>query len=526
MVIEYDVQLSRRAGRPVMRKSVTYEQLWQEVMAVAVALRNQGIKPGDVVAIQLPTWHEYMVAHVATYAIGAVSMFISPIYRTRDVSRQLVLGHAVALMVPASYGSFDYVAMAQLLRDEVEGLRFTVVVGEVVAPGAVNWADLITMGTAPEHEVLREQIALGQYAHGVSDLMLLNFTSGTTGEPKGVMHSTATVHASVSAAIERMQLTGDDVLFISLTLGHAAGYLNGIYMPLLLGAKVIYMDLWDADVALHVIETERITYGPTMPTYLFDLVNHTDFHKVDVSSWRTARVSGGAIARPLMAALQERWEHLRLCPGWGMSEALYVTGGSPDDSLEKRNTTDGRPLDSACIEIRDSQFERVLPQGKQGEILVRSASVMLGYLRQEELTKAAKTADGWLKTGDLGYLDEEGFLVVVGRSKDLIIRGGENIPVVEVEQLLMQHEKIEAAVLIGIPDARLGEKVCAVVQCKNPSEAISFAEMQAYLIERQLTKQFIPEYLILQDQFPLTAVGKIRKQDVKKQILSQMMAPQ
>ena len=430
MIVEYDVYASRAAGEPVRRGTITWNGFWQKVIALGAALRQHGVMPNDVVAIQLPTWHEYFVAQLAGYAIGAVIMPISPIFRSRDVARQLNLGKAKVYVVPGTYGNFDFVGMARDLRGDVASLEHIVVVGDNAPANTLKWDALLAQGDAADAAADRELIAAGKYVLPLDAFTLFNFTSGTTGDPKGVMHSTATIHAAVSGAATRMQLTHDDILFVAVTLGHAGGFLNGIFMPLHLGATVVYMDLWDADIALRLIEREHINYGPAMPTFLFDLANHPDFGKVDISSWRVVRVSGGAITRSLMASLQQRLPHLRLCPGWGMSEALYVTAASPDDSPEKRNLTEGKALDGFQIIIRDSTFTRDLPQGQLGELLIKTPSVMLGYCGQDALTRAAYTADGWLKTGDLGFLDADGFLVIAGRSKELIIRGGENVPIV------------------------------------------------------------------------------------------------
>lgn len=519
VVTDYDVHASKAAGAPVTRSSCSVRQLWELTLGVGAALRQRGVQPGDVVAVQLPTWHEYLAAHLAAYAIGATTMPISPVYRSREVARQLELSHATVLFVPAAYGSFDYIEMASALKRETPALRHVVVVGNSRQHGEIAWSELVEQGRElPE----RARIAAGAYAPGVDSLMLLNFTSGTTGVPKGVMHSVSTVSAAVYAGIERMQLTSQNVLLIAVTLGHAGGFLNGIYMPILLKAKAVYMDLWDAGIALDIIERERISYGPMMPTFLFDLIRHERFDRADISSWKRSRVSGGSISRSVMGTLQQRLPHLRLLPGWGMSEALYVTCGGPDDPPHKRIETDGRPLQGARIEIRDSTFERRLPPNVDGEIVIRAPSVMLGYYGQDELTRAAYTPDGWLKTGDLGRLDDDGYLVMVGRSKDIIVRGGENVPAVELEHLLMEHEKVARATVVGVPDARLGEKVCAVVECKPGVQPLAFDEMRDYLARRELTKQFIPEYLVLVDSLPNTSVGKVQKHEVRRLIADKL----
>ncbi len=522
VVTDYEVHASRMSGALQQRSRTTTRQLWEMVVNAAAGMREMGVRRGDVIAIQLPTWHEYVVANLAAYAAGAVTMPISPIYRGREVSRQLELSSARILFVAGEYGNFDYVRMAAELQIELPTLQNVIVVGG--EGGAhTTWAQLMILGASSS---IRREVASGTYAPQVGEFSLLNFTSGTTGVPKGVMHSVATISAAVDAVGERMEITSSDAILIAVTLGHAAGFLNGIYLPLLRRVRTVYMDLWDPGMALDLIEKERITYGPMMPTFLFDLVRHERFGRVDVSSLVKARVSGGAISRSLMALLNERLPKLKLLPGWGMSEASYLTCGSPADPPAKLAATDGRPLSHAHIEIRDAGFRRTLGPCENGEIVVRASSIMLGYHRQEELTRAAFTDDGFLKTGDIGHIDSEGFLVMVGRSKELVIRGGENVPVVEVENTLMEHPKVASASVIGVPDERLGEKVCVAIVPRCENEPLSQSEMRAFLEERQLTRQFIPEYIVNLPGLPKTALGKVRKHELRAQVLAMLAVEQ
>jgi len=521
-VIDYDIPQSRARGTLVRRAALTTRVLWKQILAMAAALRSQGVQRGDIVAVQLPNRHEFFVAHFALYAIGAVTSPIPPIYRKRDVARQLEVSRPVALIVPGSFGNFDYATMAIELKAEFDCIRFVLVNDGKVPAGALAWTDLLTLGASVGQASARAHFGSGAEAPGVDEMMLLNFTSGTTGQPKGVMHSTRSISSCIVYGTQRLQLGDRDVLLVAPTIGHGAGFLNGLYMAEHLQGCVVFMDAWDANFAIGIMERERVTYAPVMPTYLYDLVAQPAIRSADLKSWVTGRVSGGAISRTLMATLQEYLPQLRLCPGWGMSETLYSTCGSPDDPVDKRNFTEGNMVGDTQIEIRDATFDHVLPANTVGEIVTRGSSLFLGYYHQEDLTRAAFTADGWMKTGDLGRLDEQGYLTMVGRSKDLVIRGGENVPVVEVEQLLQEHELIAGAAVVGVPDARLGEKVCAVVELKQPGTSFTFEAMSAYLLEKRLTRHFLPEYLVVLDQLPRTPSGKIRKQDARAEALQRL----
>lgn len=517
----YDVEGWRTTNKPTVRSSLTVSDLWEQVRAAAAGLRTMGVTPGSTVALQVPNWCESHVAFLATTAVGGVVMPISTIYRGRDLRRQLAVGEAATLVVPGRLGRRAYGAEAVelLAGGELRHLNRVITLGTEGHVGATAWADLLSAGGADDLADLREQIGRSAFVPGLHELLLLNFTSGTTGEPKGVMHTASTVMASGRALAERLELTADDCFFVPATLGHAAGFLNGLYVPLSVGATTVFMDGWDVELALRVIETERVTYGPAIPTYLIDISQHPALTAHDISSWSRVRVSGGSIPRHVLVDLQDRLPSLRLCPGWGMSEVLYATGVAPDDPKEKLASSDGRPLASAQLEVRDQQTGRQCAVREIGEIVVRGGSVTPGYFHRDNLTAAALSEDGWLRSGDLGFLDEDGFLTIAGRSKELVIRGGENVPVVEVEHLLDSHPAVARAAVIGVPDDRLGEKVCAVIELVDGSQPFTIDDMRAFLTNLGLTKQFLPEYLEYVPVLPRTSLGKLRKAALKEEIV-------
>jgi len=514
--VDYDIHRARKTGvgAPLDPVCVTDAEFWGRTVSLALALRDEGIEPGDVVAIQLPNRHEFALFFLALYSIGAIGMPVSPIYRSRDVLKMLSISSAVALVVPASFGSFDYRAMASELAVGLPSIRLLVYVGPGSREGFRELGELLVRGASATG---RDAVCSGSLAVAPGKAIMLNFTSGTTGEPKGVLHSRETVCAGVLATTDRLELSGDDSIFVAATLGHAGGFLNGIFMPFLLGARLTFMSVWDAGFALRILEAERVTYAAMMPPYLVDITRHEDFATTDLSSWRTSRVSGGVIPRGVMDALHVRLPHLRLCPGWGMSESLYVTCAGPGDPVDQRNSTDGRVVANCEVEIRDPENdESHVTLGETGQIVIKTPSLMLGYFDRPDLTAGMFTADGWFKTGDLGSLDAQGCLTIHGRLKDIVLRGGENVPIVEVEMLLLAHHKVQSVGVVGVPDERLGERVCAVVVTEPSLPQLDLEEMAAYLREKGLTPQFIPEYLVLTPEMPLTAHGKIRKSDLKQ----------
>lgn len=521
--VDYSVKGALAVGFDAYRPTrVTAGDFWTRVTWLAAGLRALGVSAGDRVAVQLPNRHEFAEIHLALYALGAVTMPVSTIYRSRDLGRMLRLAGAVGLVVPVGYGSFDHQRMAVDLSEEIDSLAFVVTVGDgTVRDGVHPYAQVVAAGSKDPKTI--HTVNAGTWVPSPTEPMLLNFTSGTTGDPKGVTHSFRSVAAAVTATIDRLQLTEDDTSVVAPTMGHAAGFLNGIYMAYFIGHRVVCLDQWDAAIALRVLATERATYAPVMPPYVVDLLAQTDFDAFDLSTWRTARVSGGPIPRAALEQLSRKQPQLRLCPGWGSSEALYVTCAGPDDDPVERQEADGRAVGTCQIEIRDTEDEtKVLDIGEIGQILVKAPSMMLGYLDQPELNEASFTPDGWYRTGDLGYLRPGGHLSIQGRIKDLVVRGGENVPILDVEFLLTEHPAVATAVIIGVPDARLGERVCAVITTVTGTQPPTLKDLREYLDSRGLTRQFIPEYLIVADQIPTTTTGKIMKSVVKETALAKL----
>jgi cyclohexanecarboxylate-CoA ligase len=513
VLTDVDVAGSRREGGARLRGALSGAEVRELVAALASGLRQEGVRPGDVVAVQLPNWHEYLLTHLALYAMGAVTQPISPIYRPLDVRRQVELSGAVALVVPVHHRKRRYADEVAPLLGDLPTLRTLVAVGEPQGDGVRRWADLVTAGRSPAAAAERRAILRGDHVAGLDDLLLLNFTSGTTGDPKGVMHSYRTLSAGLAGIAHRLRLTRSDVFFVPTTLGHAAGFVNGVHLPLFLGARVVYLDDWDARLALEVMEQQRVTYTAAMPTYLFDLVRQEEFGVRDTSSLRAVRVSGGPISRTAMAQLREALPGVGLCPGWGMTETLYLTSTGVEDDEALSLTTDGYPFDECRVQVRDPSFQRALPDGELGELVVRTPSLTIGYFGRDDLTADALTHDGWFKTGDTGRL-LDGAVQIAGRSKDIIIRGGENIPAVAVEQLVEEHPKVRRAAVIGIPDDRLGERACAVVVCEPDGDPLTLAELVEFFESRGATRHFTPEALVLTAALPLTPTGKVRKHEV------------
>jgi cyclohexanecarboxylate-CoA ligase len=343
------------------------------------------------------------------------------------------------------------------------------------------------------------------------------FTSGTTGEPKGVMHTPNTVLASVWPVLERLDLSERDVILMASTFAHQTGYLYGVCTTLVLGATGVWLDVWSAETAAQLVERERVTFTMGATPFLRDLTYVPGRH--DLSSLRVFISAGAPIPRPLVADARARLG-CSISPGWGMTENGLVTCVGPRDPQAKVLATDGAPVPGMELAVVDPGG-RPLPAEAEGDLLVRGASQFVGYYRRPDFTRESHTADGWFRTGDRARIDADGYLSITGRTKDLIIRGGENIPVAEVESLLFTHPGVAAVAVVGMPDARLGERACAFVVPK-PGAALTLAELVAWLDRQQLARQKFPERLELVDEFPMTPSGKVQKYRLRQLIADRL----
>ncbi len=478
----------------------TWAELARTVERVAHGLAAHGVERGDVISCQLPNWNAFIIVLLAATRLGAVVHPIPPIYRASELRFMLNRLESRVVVIPGTFRGFDHVAMLQALRPEVPRVEHVFVARSAPGPGMRPFTALTD--TAWEARAGRRGLP-GSDPNEVNEVI---FTSGTTGEPKGVMHTPNTVLANIFPVIERLRFSERDVILMSSTFAHQTGYLYGYCLTLVLGATGVWLDVWNAAEAARLIEAERVTFTMGATPFLQDLTYVPARH--DLSSLRLFISAGAPIPRPLVRDARARLG-CAISPGWGMTENGLVTCTGVEDPEEKVFTTDGCPLRGMELTIMDGDG-RALPPGTEGDLLVRGPSQFVGYFKRPEFTRESYAADGWFKTGDRGTLDRDGYLSITGRSKDLIIRGGENIPVVEVENVLFGHPKIASVAIVGMPDPRLGERACAFVVPK-PGETPTLAELVAYLEGKQLARQKFPERVEIIAEFPMTPSGKVQK---------------
>jgi cyclohexanecarboxylate-CoA ligase len=485
-------------------RRVSFSELSDLVERGAGMLATLGVRPGEVVSWQLPNWLEAVIVHYATLRVGAVSNPIVPIYRGREL--RYILGEAGSrlLIVPDVFRRFDYRPMAAELRRDLPQLEHVLVVGEQSA-GTTSFAIALAAG-GPATAVERH----------ATDLALLLYTSGTEAAPKGVLHSHDSLVYECWSIVDLCAVTEADRVLMASPVTHITGILYGLHLPCMLGTSVVLQDVWNASQALDLIQRERCSFTVGATPFLHGLVHAPDLDTRDVSSLR-AFGCGGADVPPALIRDAGRRLGVQAVRLYGLTECPTVTGSAVDADEDRRAETDGRPIGSTEARVVNQEGAE-LPRGERGALIVRGPDLCAGYL-DERLNASAFTDDGWFRTGDLAVLDDDGYVRIAGRAKDIIVRGGENISAKEIEDLLSEHPSIDDVAVIGYPDDVLGERICAFVVSEVE---LTLEQVVAFLGERQIANQKLPERLVVVDELPKTASGKIQKARLRAQVKAEI----
>jgi cyclohexanecarboxylate-CoA ligase len=433
-----------------------------QVAALAGGLRAAGVRRGDAVAWQAPNWPEVVFLYRACWRLGAIAAPVHHQAGAADVERMLTQIEPVLTLPPT----------------------------EVRGPTA-RLTTLLETGTPVTRSAARP-----------SDLAVALFTSGSTGTPKAALHTQRGLAYKARVMIAAHQLTTDDAILMPAPLAHVSGLLNAVQVAGAVPMRVVLMARWDPEVALDLVERERITFMIGPPTFFVSMMDTPSFAPHRVVSLRLVS-SGGAGVTP--AFIEEATERLgcRVKRTYGSTEAPTVTTSTATDPYERARDTDGHTTGAAELRVSDVATGRAQPAGEPGELWLRGPELFAGYSHADQ-TRAAVTR-GWFRTGDLATVDGGGWLTIVGRLKDVIIRGGENIAAAEVEAALEAHPAVRQAVAVGMPDDRMGERVCAFVIADQP---IDVALVQAWFAERGVTRFKTPERVVQLDELPLLAAGK------------------
>ncbi len=482
---------------------LSYAELQAHSVRIACALYELGVEQGDVVAVQLPNWWHYAAIYSACVRIGAVINPLMPIFRERELEFMLGLAEARVLIVPREFRGFDYLPMANGLKEKLPSLKQVLVVGGADPHSAFERIVLEhPWETTVNHEALFQ--SRRPDANDVTEIM---YTSGTTGEPKGVMHTANTLLCKARLASELFAFDDHDAVFMGSPLAHQTGFMYACILSIFNGSKCVLQDVWEAEAATRLIAQEQCTITMASTPFLSDLVGVAESNKFDMSSLRLFLCAGAPIPRVLVEKAAEIYPNLYVMSAWGMTEMGLATATYPGDPPEKVLDTDGRAMPHQAVRVVDDAGA-IVPPGTEGRLQSRCATDFVGYLKRPDAYEVDR--DSWLETGDNARMDADGYIRITGRSKDIIIRGGENIPVVEVEEMLYRHPGIQDAAIVAMLDPRLGERGCAYVSLRAGVE-LNFSTMIEYLTAGGIIKQYLPERLEIIDEFPRTPSGKIQK---------------
>jgi fatty-acyl-CoA synthase len=480
----------------------TYTELNDEVDALAVGLRKAGIAKGDRVGIWAPNCAEWTMVQFATAKIGAVLVNINPAYRTHELKYALEKSGVTLLLSAASFKTSDYRAMVE----EVGATSKTVFLGEP------EWDDLLAIGRG---EQLADHV---DYALSPDDPINIQYTSGTTGFPKGATLSHRNILNNGYFTTETIHLTEADRLCIPVPFYHCFGMVMANIGCTTHGATMVIPGPgFEPGTALRAVQDEKCTAIYGVPTMFIAMQNHADFTSYELTSLRTGIMAGAVCPVEVMKRCVNEMHMAEVSIAYGMTETSPVSCQTlSDDDLDRRTSTVGRVHPHVEIKVVDPVTGEMVERGTPGEFCTRGYSVMLGYWEDPEQTAEAIDTDGWMHTGDLAVMREDGYCNIVGRIKDMVIRGGENIYPREIEEFLYHHPDIEDVQVIGVPDSKFGEELCAWIRLRPGAAPLDAAAIRAFATGK-LAHYKIPRYVNVVDAFPMTVTGKVRKVEMREE---------
>ncbi len=497
----------------------TYRELQREVNQMASGLLRMGIEAGDRIGIWSHNNVQWLVTQLATAKIGVILVNINPAYRTAELEYVLKNVECKALITMPSFKSTSYLEMIRSLAPEIDhavpgalasaklpALRTVIHISDDTAPGFLRFADLLAMGDASDPVV---EAACARLHN--TDAINIQFTSGTTGSPKGATLTHRNVLNNGLFIGEAMRLSSEDRLCIPVPLYHCFGMVVGNLAALTHGATIVYPnDAFDPVSVLQAVQNERCTALHGVPTMFIAELDHPRFKEFDLSTLRTGAMAGSPCPIEVMKRVVSEMHMGEVTIAYGMTETSPASCQSTTDTpLEKRVSTIGKVLPHLELKIIDPSTKNILPIGEVGELCIRGYSVMRGYWGDAKKTAEAIDEEGWMHSGDLAVMDEEGYVNIAGRIKDMVIRGGENVYPREIEEFLYRHPAIQDVQVIGVPDQKYGEELCAWVVLRE--DAVLSEEELRVFCKGQIAHFKIPRYIRFVTSFPMTITGKIQK---------------
>lgn len=508
----------------------TYSDYRAEVDRLATGLLALGIEPGDRVGIWAPNCYEWCVTQFATAKIGAILVCINPAYRLYELEYALNKVQCRAIITAEVFKTSRYLEMLKTLAPELDQcepgklkseklphLELVVRLGEEKTPGMFNYSQVCAMGGDGEVARLEELVEL----LSPDDPINIQFTSGTTGNPKGATLSHCNVLNNGQVNGDVMALTEKDRVCIPVPLYHCFGMVIGNLGCLTHGSTAVFPgEAFEPLTTLQVVTQERCTALHGVPTMFIAQLDHPEFASFQFEHLRTGIMAGAPCPVEVMKQVINRMGMEQILIAYGQTELSPVSHiTEPHDPLDKRVSTVGKPCPHLETKIVD-EHNRVVPIGEKGEICTRGYAVMSGYWDDEEKTAETIDQGGWLHSGDIGIMDDEGYVQVTGRIKDMIIRGGENVYPREVEEFLYTHPGIQEVQVVGVPDERFGEQVCAWIKCQD-GVSLSEEDVKAYCKDK-ITHFKVPHYIRFVDDYPMTVTGKIMKYKMREAMVEEL----
>lgn len=504
---------------PNRKLRYSYEDFNRHCQQVAKGFMKLGLEKGDHLAVWTSNQPEWLSAQFATGKMGAVLVTVNTNFQTAELEYLLSHSDSTTLILMESYKGTSYADMlyeivpelrtsepGKLQSKSLPFLKNVVILGEKRFPGMFLWSDIMRLGLEIDDQTFERRQAELQ----PDDVINMQYTSGTTGYPKGVMLSHYNLINNANSIASCMELTEKDRLCIPVPFFHTFGCVLGTLTSVTAGTTMVIVEEFQAELVLEAIEAEKCTALHGVPTMFIAELNHPDFEKYDLTSLRTGIMAGSTCPIEVMKAVTEKMGAKEITIAYGQTESSpVITQTRTNDPLEIRVATVGRALPNVEVKIVEPGTNREVPSDVEGELCTRGYHVMRGYYKNEKGTREAIDDEGWLHTGDLAVLDKYGYCRIVGRLKDMIIRGGENIYPREIEEYFYQHPKVLDVQVVGVPDEFFGEEAMAWVILKE-NETASEVEIKEYF-KRKISRQKIPRYIQFCEGFPLTASGKIQK---------------
>jgi non-ribosomal peptide synthetase component E (peptide arylation enzyme) len=494
---------------------LTWSELNRVTDAVALGLLDMGIKRDQALVAQVPTPSTTLLILLACHKAGIICCFPPLTFRHNEMKHVLKTLNAVAVVTPLTYRDTDYFGMVQEIADDLSQLRLFIVTGDEAPQGVIPFRGLLETSIGDKNP----EKTLASHTFKPFEVSIISLTSGTTGMPKCVEHTGASSKAGGWGVVERGKMTQKDIMGDIAPLSGGPGLQNW-WAGFQVGAKICLLERFSPEGTLELIEKERVTYLAAIPTQLIKILRDTDLTRYDLRSLRVVRTGAAAFDAALARETEEKMNCKVLIAG-GAQETYSFGQTGVDDTLEKRLYTLGKPFPGNEVKITDGKGKEC-PQGEVGELFVRGATTSSGYFGDPDRTVEAwgeLGRGGWYRTGDLAKIDEQGYLVLVGRKKDMIIRGGQNIYPKEIEDLLLSHPRVMQAVVLGIPDPVMEERACA---CVTPvkGQDFTFEEMSSFLKRKGLAIHKLPERLEVMEEFPQLVDGqKVDKISLKRMIM-------